>query len=128
MPRHSMRDKLSSQIEDYLADCEKEPYNSTLYEIRAVAKKLHVSPTTIYTYQFQDMIREAAENRQVENHSKRRRKEKDQVVSELRNALAKSEERNRQLVNQLTLIEINAAMMGINAEDLYRLDPKPSKL
>jgi hypothetical protein len=92
-------------------------------DARSVAKALGISPTTLYKYRFQEPIREAAQ-RQQENTKQTAKKSffpsSKQRLQKLGEELKVAEERDKHLVALLTLVEANAARLGIDPEELYK--------
>jgi len=128
VPRVSVRDQLHQRLRDHLAIAEAHTPDETALDVRSVAAALHVSPTTLYKYGFNNDVN-AASRRQRENAllsgaAIEQRFFEDQLV-QLRTELDKERERNRQLVGRIALIEANAGRLGIDPEELYRAVLKP---
>ena len=128
MPRVSVRDQLRQRLREYLAIAEGHAPDETALDVRSVAAALGVSPTTLYKYGFNGDIN-AAEQRQRENGLLsappiQRRFFEDQLV-QLKSELEREQERNRQLVGRIAIIEANAGKFGIDPEELYRAILKP---
>ena len=87
-----------------------------------------MSPTTLYKYQFQEHIR-AATHRQRENAKQTSKKPSlnspKKRIQKLAEELKLAEERNKHLVARITLVEANAARLGIDPEELYQPILKP---
>ena len=128
MPRVSVRDQLQRRLRDYLAVAEAHPPDEMLLDVRSVAAALHVSPTTLYKYGFNDEIN-AAERRQREDvllsGPEIEKRFFEGQLDQLKTELEKERERNRQLVGRIAVIEANAGRLGIDPEELYRAVLKP---
>ncbi|GHO77211.1 hypothetical protein KSD_49820 [Ktedonobacter sp. SOSP1-85] len=128
MPRKSQQEELTKALRAYLATAEKQQPEDYPLDGRSVAKVLGVSPTTLYKYQLQELIREAA-NHQRQNAKQVSKKLSPhspmERISKLDEELKLAEERNKHLVTQLALVEANAARLGIDPEELYRPVMKP---
>lgn len=128
MPRLAKHDILKACLDDYLISLNELEYDPRKYQVRSVASALGISPTTLYKYEFDEVIRAGARRHKQDDSGAnvaKREGESDQTIRDLRTALATAEERNKRLVAQLALLELNAALLGIDSEDLYR---PPSKL
>ncbi len=128
MPRVSVRDQLQQRLRDYLAIAEGHRPEEKALDVRSVATALGVSPTTLYKYGFNSDVN-AAEQRQPENGllsgaAIEQRFFEDQLV-QLKAELEREQERNRQLVGRIAIIEANAGRLGIDSEELYRAVLKP---
>jgi hypothetical protein len=128
VPRLSVRDQLHRRLRDYLAIAEAHTPDETALDVRSVAAALHVSPTTLYKYGFNNDVNAAGqrqrENALLSSAAIEQRFFEDQLV-QLRTELDKERERNRQLVGRIALIEANAGRLGIDPEELYRAVLKP---
>jgi hypothetical protein len=128
MPRVSVRDQLQQRLRDYLAIAEGHGPDEKALAVRSVAAALGVSPTTLYKYGFNNDVN-AAEQRQRENGllsgaAIEQRFFEDQLA-QLKAELEREQERNRQLVGRIAVIEANAGRLGIDPEELYRAILKP---
>jgi hypothetical protein len=128
MPRVSVRDQLQQRLRDYLAIAEGHGPDEKALDVRSVAAALGVSPTTLYKYGFNNDVN-AAEQRQRENGllsgaAIEQRFFEDQLA-QLKAELEREQERNRQLVGRIAIIEANAGRLGIDPEELYRAILKP---
>jgi hypothetical protein len=128
MPRVSVRDQLHERLRDYLAIAEAHPPDETALDVRSVAAALRVSPTTLYKYGFNDDIN-AAERHQRENAILSgpavEKRFFEAQLDQLKTELEKEQEKNRQLIGRIAIIEANAGRLGIDPEELYRAVLKP---
>lgn len=128
MPRQSQQEELTMALHIYLAEASEHPPEEYPLDGRSVAKALGVSPTTLYKYRLQEQIRATA-NRQRENTKIAEKKPSfnspKERIEKLGGELKLAEERNKHLVARLTLVEANAARLGIDPEELYRPVLKP---
>jgi hypothetical protein len=128
MPRSSLREELTSRLHEYLAIAELHSPEEYPLDVKSVAVALNVSRTTVYKYALDEDIT-AASQRQWERayNSGRRTKRSmlEEIISELKARLHLAEERIKQLIARLAMVEANAARLGINPEDLYRPILKP---
>lgn len=128
MPRQSQQEELTTALHVYLVTAEKHTPEEYPLDVRSVAKALGVSPTTVYKYRLQEHICAAAQ-RQQEN-AKQVSKRPDlhspkERLQKLGEELKQAEERNKNLVARLALVEANVARLGIDPEELYRPVLKP---
>ncbi len=123
MPRSSLREELTSRLHEYLVIAELHSPEEYPLDVKSVAEALNVSRTTVYKYALDEDIA-AASQRQWERayNSGRRTKRSmiEEIISELKARLHLAEERIKQLIARLAMVEANAARLGINPEDLYR--------
>ena len=119
MPRVSVRDQLHRHLRDYLAIAEAHPPAEMSLDVRSVAAVLHVSPTTLYKYRFNEEINAAERRQRGKTHLS------GSEIDQLKTELEKERERNRQFVGRIAVIEANAGRLGIDPEELYRAVLKP---
>ncbi len=128
MPRVSVRDQLQQRLRDYLAIAEGHAPDETALDVRSVAAALGVSPTTLYKYGFNNDVNSAQqrqrENGQLSGAAIEQRFFEDQLA-QLKAELEREQERNKQLVGRIAIIEANAGRLGIDPEELYRAILKP---
>jgi len=128
MPRVSVRDQLRQRLREYLAVAEAHTPDETALDVRGVAAALGVSPTTLYKYGFNNDVN-SAEQRQRENALLSgpaiEKRFFEGQLDQLKTELEKEQERNRQLVGRIAIIEANAGRLGIDPEELYRAILKP---
>jgi hypothetical protein len=128
MPRVSVRDQLHRHLRDYLAIAEAHPPAEMSLDVRSVAAVLHVSPTTLYKYRFNEEINAAERRQRGKTHLSGSEIEKRffaEQLDQLKTELEKERERNRQFVGRIAVIEANAGRLGIDPEELYRAVLKP---
>jgi adenosine deaminase len=131
MPRQSQQEELTSALHMYLATAEKHTPEKYPLDVRSVAKALGVSRTTVYKYRFQEQICAAAQRQQ--NNAKQSSKKLSlhspkERLQKLDEELKQAEERNKHLIARLTLVEANAARLGIDPEELYWPVMKPVRV
>ena len=128
MPRTSVRGDLSRRVREYLAVAEAHPADECSLDVRSVAAALGVSPTTLYKYGFNREINAAEQRQQDNGHASgreiERRSFQDQVHG-LSQELEKERERNKALVARIAVMEANAARLGFDPEEMYKLILKP---
>jgi len=128
MPRVSVRDQLRQRLREHLAIAEAHAPDETALDVRSVAAALGVSPTTLYKYGFNCDIN-VAEQHQRENALLSgpaiEKRFFEGQLDQLKTELEKEQERNRQLVGRIAIIEANAGRLGIDPEELYRAILKP---
>jgi hypothetical protein len=128
MPRSGVREDLLRRLRDHLAVAEAHAPEESRLDVRSVAAALGVSPTTLYKYGFNREIN-AAEQRQRENvHVSGREIERRSFhnqVHGLPQELEKERERNKALVARIAIMEANAARLGFDPEEMYKLISKP---
>ena len=130
MPRLSVREDLQRRLRDHIAIIETHPAEECPLDVRAVAAALGVSPTTLYKYGFNREINAAAlrqrENGAISGVSIEQRYFSTQV-SALTELLEKERERNRGLVGHIAIMEVNAARLGFDPEEMHKAILKPER-
>jgi hypothetical protein len=131
MARPAQQEVIRRKVREYLAIAEAHSPEEYPLDVRSVAAKLAVSPTTLYKYRLNQEIN-AAEQRQRENAKLsgkliERRAYSDRIY-EMTMELDREREKNKKLVARIVMIEANAARLGIDPEELYRELPKPIRL
>jgi hypothetical protein len=128
MARLSKKDEVTGRVQAYLKKAEIGDPSDFRIDVRNVARELHYSPTTIYKYDLAEEIQTSHE-RQFANTPTGHRISKSQANQEITQGLKETLENQRAvnltLVIRLNLIEVNAARLGIDPEELYKLPPKP---
>jgi hypothetical protein len=128
MARPSQQEVIQRKVLEYLAIAEAHSPEEHPLDVRSIAAKLAISPTTLYKYRLNREIN-AAEQRQRENAKLsgkliERRAYSDRI-RELTLELDQEREKNKKLVARIVMMEANAARLGIEPEELYRELPKP---
>lgn len=123
-----MREDLLRRLRDHLAVAETHPAEECPLDVRGVAAALDVSPTTLYKYGFNREINAAEQRQRGKDHASgkdiERRCFADQVGS-LSEELEKERERNKALVGRIAVMEVNAARLGLDPEEMYKPILKP---
>lgn len=130
MPRASQREAIAAEVERYLAQAELASAEDHPLNVRAVAAKLGISPTTLYKHHFDQAITAARERQRQQiraRGSAKKRKPDSEVIQQLRSELEQERERNQGLVTKIVLMEANAAENGWDPDELYRPIPKPPR-
>jgi hypothetical protein len=128
MGRNSRKEEVKRAVREYLAMAEHRLPDEWIIDVKHVAAAVGVSRTSLYAYSLTDEIKAAArcqrERIGLSGEAAHRRRLRDQV-RQLRQELAQADERNKALLAQMAMIETNAARLGIDPEELYRLPEKP---
>lgn len=128
MARPSKYEEVSVALKRYLEAAETDTVAEYPLDIKSIAIRLGVSRTTLYTYQFDQEIR-AAEKRRSANQQPStediERQTLADTIQKLRGELAQAQERNKNLLGVINIIEANAVRIGMDPEELYRPIPKP---
>lgn len=123
MARPSEKEKIVQAVNDYLREKESTDPDKYPFNVKSIASALNISRTTIYKYGLHEDIQAADEQRRL-------RLELDGVLSksdrtfltnrQLKSELEQAEKRNRALVARLNIIELNAARLGVDPEELFK--------
>jgi hypothetical protein len=130
MGRKNKQAEVTAAVRRYLEIDGERLQDEQRLDIRHVASAVGASRTTLYKYGLDEEIKAAGQRRQEQAAlSGRARPEHDldNQARQLREALQQAEARNKALVGQITLIEANAARMGIDPEELYRPIAQPDR-
>lgn len=113
---------------EHLAIAETHPPEECSLDVRSVAAVLRISPTTLYKYGLNREIN-AAEQRQRENgFIAAAAIEQDYFKGEIRRLtedLEKERERSKGLVGRIAIMEVNAARLGFDPEEMHKPILKP---
>lgn len=99
-------------------------------DVRAVARAVGTSATTLYKYGLEREVHAAAERQRRHADASPARQEKlgyDARLVALRRELEAMETRNRALLGRIAVMEANAARLGVDPEELHRAGPKPDR-
>ncbi len=128
MPRANQRREVTLRVQQYLAIGEMHSSEEYPLDVRSVAAALKISPTTIYTYDLNKEINAAQErqrkNGKLSGKALERRSYTD-IIQDLKAELERERERSKGLVARFALIEVNAARLGFDPEELYKPIAKP---
>jgi hypothetical protein len=128
MSRLTLGDGLKRRLMEHLAIAETYPPEERPLDVRAVAAVLRVSPTTLYKYGLNRQIN-AAEQRQRENaFVVGAAIEQDYYKSEIRrlnDEIDKERVRCKGLVARIAIMEVNAARLGFDPEEMHKPILKP---
>ncbi len=130
MPRASQQTKVISAVREYLALAELHLPTEAPLDVRSVAAKIHVSPTTLYKYHLEEEIHAAQERQRKQAKLSGRALEQRayiERIKDLQAALEQEQKRNKGLVAQIAIMEANAARLCTNPEELYRAIPRPNR-
>jgi hypothetical protein len=128
MPRLGKCEEVRRRVFAYLKTAESGNPSDFPINVRNTSRRVRCSPTTIYKYGL-DVEISAAQKRQASSNSQARKNSKRQRDKDaMRTVRVELEEHsiiNKGLVARLALVELNAARLGIDPEELYRAMPKP---
>jgi hypothetical protein len=127
--RPSERDKIEPKVREYCANASKTTPQEMPLSLLGMSQRLNINRATLKKY-FVSLIKEAqlkqrANPRSVAHKRKRREctdmlRDRDQKITEL-------EHRAKATLALIALIEMNAARLGINPEELYVPVAKPDR-
>lgn len=130
MPRLNQREQVTTSVRQYLTLAETHSPEEYPLDVRSVSRDLGISPTTLYKYGLNKEINEAEERRRksstLSSRDLKQRADTD-TIRNLKADLEKEQERNRGLVATIAVIEINAARLGLDPEELYKPVAKPNR-
>jgi hypothetical protein len=128
MGRKSRKEEITRAVREYLAMAEHRLPDEWIIDVKHVAAAVGASRTSLYAYDLAEEITAAARRQRersgLSGEAVHRRRLRDQV-RQLRQKLAQADERNKALLAHLAIIETNAARLGLDPEELYRLPAKP---
>lgn len=130
MPRKTEESRVVRAVQKYLALAENGPPAEYPLDVRSVARKTKTSPTTLYKYGLQDLIKKASDQQKKNSVASATELENKAYLERLRavcRALEEERERNRGLVAHIALLEANAVRLGIDPEDLRQPIAKPDR-
>lgn len=128
MPRMSQQETITLAVQQHLAIGEAHSPDEYPLTVRAVARTLHVSPTTLYKYHLEKMIAAACMRQKQRIKAQEKPSQSGTPLERLANLRAELErvrEQNQGLIAQIVLMEGNAARLGFDADQLYQPLPKP---
>jgi hypothetical protein len=123
MANISKRDRITGMVEDYIEVALRSDESKYSLNVASVAEYIGCSRTTIYKYDLDELIHSAYTSRKQLTATDTQQKE--DKLKRLRVELAAIEERNKNLIALVCVMEGNAARLGINPEDLHRPLVKP---
>ena len=129
MPRLNQREQVTTSVRQYLTLAETHSPEEYPLDVRSVSRDLGISPTTLYKYGLNKEINAAEERRRKSGTLSSRDLKRQADTDTIRNLKAdlKEQERNRGLVATIAVIEINAARLGLDPEELYKPVAKPNR-
>jgi len=125
MGRKSKRDTVTEAVQHYLTEAEAQSPDTHPLDVGSVAAAVGCARSSIYNYGLQNDILMAAQ--------RQREREQTQptglkgLIHQLRDEITAMETRNLALLEQLNLVEANAARLGVDPEELYRPLLKPPR-
>ena len=129
MARPSERDKIEPKVREYCGRAVQTTAEELPLSLLGMSKRLNINRATLKKY-FEDLIKKA----QVEqlanpqsNALKRKRRDCADMLRDREQRIAELEHRAKATLALIALVEMNAARLGINPEDLYVPVPKPDR-
>lgn len=129
MGRPPARDSIEPQVRDYCERASTASPEEMPLSFLGMSRRLKINRATLKKY-FSDLILESQRKQKAHPNStarQRRRREFADIVSGKDKTITEMEHRNKALLARLALVEINAARLGINPEELYAPVPKPDR-
>jgi hypothetical protein len=127
MGRKNKQAEVTAAVRRYLEIDGERLQDEQRLDIRHVASAVGASRTTLYKYGLDEEIKAARQEQAALSGRAGPEHYLDNQARQLREALQQAEARNKALVGQITLIEANAARMGIDPEELYRPIAQPDR-
>lgn len=128
MGRKSRKEEITRAVHEYLTLAEHRLPDEWIIDVKHVAAAVGASRTSLYAYGLAEEIKAAARRQRersgLSGEAVHRRRLRDQL-RQLRQELALADERNKALLAHLAIVETNAARLGLDPEELYRLPAKP---
>ena len=130
MPRKSQEAALREKVQAYLTLAEGHLPEESPIDVQSVAAALTVSRTTLYKYGLEEQIRTAAARQQKRAQLSGTAAERyayADMIRQLRQDVEHEQERNKQLVERLVLVQANAGRLNVDLEELFKPLPKPNR-
>jgi hypothetical protein len=130
MPRKPAENRIVRAVRDYIALAENASPAERPLDVRSVARIVRTSPTTLYKYGLQELIKQAARRQKTNSTAspaEQERRAYEERLQALRDENEELHERNRGLLAHIALLEGNAARLGIDPEDLCQAIVKPDR-
>ena len=130
MPRKSQEAALREKVQAYLTLAEGHLPEESPIDVQSIAAALTVSRTTLYKYGLEEQIRVAAARQQKRAQLSGTAVERyayADMIRQLRQDVEHEQERNKQLVERLVLVQANAGRLNVDLEELFRPLPKPNR-
>lgn len=133
MPRPTIGESLANNLREYLAIAEEHPPDERPLNVSQVATALNVGRSSIYKYGLQTEIEEAAKRQRRNARISGGEREKDALrwrMRKFRAELQKANNRNKALLERLSLYEAFIAQKGWDPEEALAdvRDVKPDRV
>ena len=129
MARPSERDLIKPKVREYCNRAIKTTAEEMPLSFLGMSRRLNVNRATLKKY-FSSLIKSAQHQQQGNSATGERKRRPLECAEKLRNRdqeISALTERNKALLALNALVELNAARLGINPEDLYVPVPKPDR-
>lgn len=129
MARPSERDLIEPKVREYCNRAVKTTAEEMPLSYLGMAHRLNVNRATLKKY-FSSLIKKAQHKQQGNSKTGERKRRPLECAEKLRNRdqeISVLTERNKALLALNALVELNAARLGINPEELYVPVPKPDR-
>lgn len=123
MARPSEKEKIVQAVNDYLREKESSDPDQYPFNVKSIALALNISRTTIYKYGLHEDIQTADEQRRLRLELYGVLSKSDRALlanQKLKSELEQADKRNKALVARLNIVELNAARLGVDAEELFK--------
>ena len=129
MARPSERDKIEPKVREYCESASKTTPQEMPLSFLGMSQRLNINRATLKKH-FVNLIKKA-QLKQVANPKsiahKRKRRECTDMLRDRDQKISQLEQRAKATLALIALVEINAARLGINPEELYVPVPKPDR-
>jgi hypothetical protein len=129
MARPSERDVIEPKVRDYCNRAVKTTAEEMPLSFLGMSQRLNVNRATLKKY-FSSLIKKAQHKQQGNRKTGERKRRPLECAEKLRNRdqeISALTVRNKALLALNALVELNAARLGINPEELYTPVPKPDR-
>ena len=129
MARPSERDLIEPKVREYCNRAVKTTAEEMPLSYLGMSQRLNVNRATLKKY-FSSLIKKAQHKQQGNSKTGERKRRPLECAEKLRNRdqeISALTERNKALLALNALVELNAARLGINPEELYAPVPKPDR-
>lgn len=129
MARPSERDKIEPKVREYCGRAVKTTAEKMPLSLLGMSQRLNINRATLKKY-FVDLIKKAQLKQLANpksNAPKRKRRECSEMLRDRDQKIVELEHRAKATLALIALVEINAARLGINPEELYVPVPKPDR-
>ncbi len=129
MARPSERDLIEPKVRDYCSRAVKTTAEEMPLSFLGMSLRLNINRATLKKY-FSSLIKKAQHKQHGNTKTGERKRRPLESAEQLRNrdqTISDLKQQNKALLALIALVELNAARLGLNPEELYVPVPKPDR-